>query len=967
MQMIPRKLWSRLLVLVGLSIIPAIMLIIYTGLEQREILLANAEHNAMHLAEVTANGLEQITLRTKVMLSLLAQMPEIRQMDKCNSLFASLRNHGNSYANIGLIKPNGSVACSALPYSSKVKLDDRAYFKRSIESHGFSVGNFQIGRITHKESINFAYPVFGDRKQLDGVLFAALPLQWIYDHLFKSDLPDGGTVSVIDSSRKLLVRIPEVEGQNGKSLAGDPLLDAVRESGDKGIVVMKDKQGVKRAFVFTTISGMPKGQEIYISIGLPISFIYAKADRITIRNLVILIFAAGFVFLIAWKGGDVFVLRPIRLLLATTRELTTGKLNVRAPIISHGGELAELASSFNHMAETLEVRTHGINRLNRIYAVLSNINGTILRVRNRQELLQETCRIAVEHGQFKLAWIGLVDDEEKFLRPAAYMGEHEELVRDQAVPLWNSKMDGIQLAGKAVVEQEDIIVNDIEADDTLTEWKKRTGVDFYSMAIFPLKVEGKIIGTFSLYTGEPSFFDKQELRLLRELASDASLGLEIIGKEDQLYDLAHFDALTGLPNRHEFEDRIRLSIAQAANQEKTVAVLVIGIDHLQRIRDELGHRTGDEALRIVSEHLKAFTGNEDEVARIGSNEFGLIFPEIDTSLQAASLVEGILNEFPHVLDFEGNEFSLNIHIGATLYPQDGEDAEELAKNAELAMHHAPLATTERPLAFFSMDMEEQVRQQRWMEQQLRHAIEKNEFELYFQPVIDIRNRTMMGCESLLRWHSNALGEVSPADFIPIAEQNGLIMSIGEWVMTHAFQQAADWKRLDLPSIRIVVNVSLKQLSQSDFVERVRDIRQSVASEETELMLGIEITESQLMDNIEQVLEKLEQLKAMGFTIYIDDFGTGYSSLSYLRQLPVDILKIDISFIHDIEHNPDAVAMAKGIIALAHSLDLRVIAEGVETSGQLSILEQLKCDYAQGYLFSRPVPAAQIEDMIGKHI
>ncbi|MDT8377071.1 MAG: EAL domain-containing protein, partial [Mariprofundaceae bacterium] len=726
-------------------------------------------------------------------------------------------------------------------------------------------------------------------------------------------------------------------------------------------------EGATRAVVFTAISGMPRGQEIYISISLPKSFIYAKADKITIRNLIILIIAAGLVFFITWKGGDVFVLRQISLLLAATRELTTGKLSVRAPIIPHGGELSELVSSFNHMAETLEKRTLGINRLNRIYAVLSNINGTILRVRNKNELLQEACRIAVEHGQFKLAWIGLVDEEGKFLRPTAHVGEHEELVHDQVIPLQNNKTDGIRLAGRAIVEQEDIIINDIEADAAFAEWKKRTGVDFCSMAIFLLKVEEKIIGTFSLYTDEPGLFDKQELRLLRELASDASLGLEIIGKEARLYDLAHFDSLTGLPNRHEFESRIRLNIARAANQEKTVAVLVIGIDHLQRIRDELGHRTGDEALRIVSEHLKAFTGKEDEVARIGANEFGLIFPEIDTSLQAASLVEGILKKFPHVLDFEGNEFSLNIHIGATLYPQDGEDAEQLVKNAELAMHHAPLATTERPLAFFSMDMEEQVRQQRWMEQQLRHAIEKNEFELYFQPVMDIRSRTMMGCESLLRWHNDELGDVSPANFIPIAEQNGLIVSIGEWVMARAFQQAADWRQRGLPPVRIVVNVSLKQLSQSDFVDRVRDIRRSVVSGETELMLGIEVTESQLMDNIEQTLDKLEQLKAMGFSIYIDDFGTGYSSLSYLRQLPVDILKIDISFIHDIEHDPNAVSMARGIIALAHSLDLRVIAEGVESPGQLSILEELKCDYVQGYLFARPVPAAQIEDMMGKNI
>jgi len=966
MRLLPNKLRSRLLFLVGLAVIPAMIVIILSGLNQRQVLLDDAEHNAMHLAEVTASGLQQIVLRTKVMLSLLERIPQIHQADKCNSLFSDLRNHGSPYANIGLIRLDGTVACSALPYSSEISLEDRTYFKRAIASHGFSIGNFQVGRITHKQSINFAYPVSNPQGQTEGVLFAALPLEWIYNDLIKSDLPAGASASVIDPSDKLLFSIPEKAGEEVRPLTNTPLLKAIMASGGKGIAMIEDLDDISRINVFTKIPGLPRKQAFYINISLPISYIYAKADRVTERNLIILIVAAGLVFLIAWKSADVFILRQVRHLLRGTRELTAGELSTRVPIIPHGGELSELSTSFNYMARALEKRTRGVNRLNRIYAVLSNINGTILRVRNKNELLQEACRIAVEYGQFKLAWIGLVDEAKGHLKPVAYMGRHENIISDQPIPLRDDNENGACLATTAIEKKHDVVINDIDSDSMLTSWKKKfADTGFQSMASFPLKLDGEVIGAFSLYAGEIGFFDEQELRLLRELAADTSLGIEIISKEDHLYELAHFDSLTGLSNRHEFEGRIHLSIAQAQNQEKSVAMLVFGVDRLQQIRDELGHHVSDEALRAVAKHLNTSTGQEVTVARIGANEFGLALPDIDNSLQVVDIVEDILKGFPHVMNFQGDEFALNVHIGATLYPEDGEDVVQLVKNAELAMHHASVATMNRPLTFFSQDMEEQVREQRRIEQHLRHAIEKDELELVFQPVIDISNRMVMGCECLLRWHNDELGQVSPADFIPIVEQNGLIVPIGEWVMEKAFKQASDWKQRKLPPVRIVVNVSLKQLSQPDFVDRVRDIRQSAVSEDTELMLGIEITESQLMDNIEQALDKLQQLKAMGFTIYIDDFGTGYSSLSYLRQLPIDILKIDISFVRDLEQNPDAVSMAKGIIALAHSLDLRVIAEGVESSGQLSILEKLKCDYVQGYLFSRPGSAEQIESFFEK--
>lgn len=946
----PSRLRSRLLMLVGLATLPAMILIILSGLEQRKALLAEAEHNASHLVETMAGGVDQVTQRTRTMLSLLAQMPPIQHLNnpaQCNRLFSELRSKKTPYANIGLINMDGTVGCSALPFPSDVRLDDRAYFKRAVELRRFVAGDFQTGRITHKESINFAYPVIDHQKRIEGVLFAALPLHWLYKHLMSYSHPDGATVSVIDPSRQILLTIPNQEDRNGQSLAGTALIQMIKASNSSGIAKLKDQHGISRMYVFTSIPGLPKGEEVYISIGLPVSYIYAKADRQTIRNIVILALAAALALLIAWKGGDVFLLRQLGILLAATRDLREGRLDVRAEVVSRGDELAELTTSFNNMAGALEKHANSINRLNRIYAVLSSINGTILRVRNKNELLREACRIAVEHGRFKLAWIGLIDKTKTFLQPVYCEGEGEAFLRNLRIPLKKGKKDQTNLAGRVIWEQKDIVINNIEHDPILASRKRDLSeYGFRSAASFALRVEGELVGTFSLYADEPHFFDAQELKLLRELAADTSLGLEIIGKEDRLYDMAHFDAQTGLPNRHEFEDRLRLTIAQADSKGECVAILAVGIDHLRHIRDGLGSHAGDQAIRTVAKHLSTSIGKENTVARIGMDDFGIILSGIETNLQTAKVVDRFLKDFPHILKIQEDEYALNVHIGSALYPQDGEEVAQLTKNAELAMHHAPVATVDTPLAFFSEGMEERVRGQRRMEQQLRHAIERDELILNYQPVVDIETRTVMGFESLLRWNNAELGQVSPADFIPMAEESGLIVPIGEWVLEHAFKQAATWAQRGLSSVRIVVNVSVKQLCLPDFVERVREIRKANESEGIELILGIEVTESQLMDNIEQALGVLNQLKVMGFTIYIDDFGTGYSSLSYLRQLPVDILKIDISFVRDIEHDPNAVSMAKGIIALAHSLDLRVIAEGVETPGQLSVLKELHCDYVR---------------------
>lgn len=433
--------------------------------------------------------------------------------------------------------------------------------------------------------------------------------------------------------------------------------------------------------------------------------------------------------------------------------------------------------------------------------------------------------------------------------------------------------------------------------------------------------------------------------------------------EERLQYMANHDPLTGLPNRALYMEHLRLALMTAKRRQRLVAVLFLDLDRFKLINDTLGHTIGDLLLKAVAEQLNVclrrsdtvarLNSTNDTVARLGGDEFTLLLTDIAHAQDVPIVVQRIVSVFRAPFFIEGHELFVTPSIGISLYPNDGDTPDKLLRNADTALYRAK-EQGRNNYQFYHPEMNAKVSERLAMENSLRKALEKNEFLLHYQPQIDLNTGAIVGMEALVRWHHSESGLISPAKFIPLAEETGLILPIGEWVLRTACAQNKAWQEAGLSPIRVAVNLSGRQFQQRNLVETVRRIL-------TDTGLGaeyleLELTESILMQKIEIITSVLSEIDAMGIQISVDDFGTGYSSLSYLKRFPISTLKVDRSFVNDITTDPDDAAITSAIINMAHSLKLKVIAEGVETGDQLSFLRSLKCDGMQGYFFSRPLAA-----------
>jgi diguanylate cyclase (GGDEF)-like protein/PAS domain S-box-containing protein len=430
--------------------------------------------------------------------------------------------------------------------------------------------------------------------------------------------------------------------------------------------------------------------------------------------------------------------------------------------------------------------------------------------------------------------------------------------------------------------------------------------------------------------------------------------------EKRLHRLAHYDVLTGLPNRTLFFEAIKKTLVLASERGWTVAVLFVDLDHFKNVNDTLGHAAGDELLREFSNRLLACVRLRDTVGRLGGDEFALVLVMEDGQKGAAQVADKIraVLRIPFVL--KGHQVSVTASIGITISPDDASDPETLIKYADTAMYRAKQAGRDTS-CFFTTQMNIDVLARLDLETSLRRAIVNDEFVLHYQPKVRLDTGRVSGAEALLRWQRPGVGLVAPGEFIPVLEETGMIVDVGRWVIATACAQIRQWRESGVGPIQVAVNVSGRQFVDGDLVG---DVSRAIASNGIDAgLLELELTESTLMANTDRTVLALQQLKDQGVEISIDDFGTGYSSLAYLQKFPIDKLKIDIAFIRDITTNPDDATIALTIIRMAHSLELEVVAEGVETEGQLAYLRSQRCDQIQGYYFSRPLPASEFEQLV----
>jgi diguanylate cyclase (GGDEF)-like protein len=460
-----------------------------------------------------------------------------------------------------------------------------------------------------------------------------------------------------------------------------------------------------------------------------------------------------------------------------------------------------------------------------------------------------------------------------------------------------------------------------------------------------------------------------------ELVASAviALGVVLVLLEDQreaaatatseVERLAYYDTITGLPNRALFADRLRVALTHAQRHRYKVGVIFLDLDRFKQVNDSLGHTMGDKLLKAVATRIRNTVREEDTVARFGGDEFAVLIHILGKIEDAGKIARKILDALAVPVIVDNREFGVSGSIGLAVYPVDGPDGETLIRNADAAMHRAKELGANN-YQYYAVAMNHRAVEALEIDSGLRRALVNKEFVLHYQPLVDVASGTVFGLEALIRWQHPELGLLGPDRFIPAAEQSGLIIEIGRWVLHEACKQARDWHQRG-HRVVMAVNLSARQFQDPELPAQVADALSS--ADLAPRFLELEITEGYAMQDVEKAIETLHELKALGVRIAIDDFGTGYSCFSYLKRFPIDTLKLDQSFVRDLSQPEDA-QIALGVIALAHSLKLKVIAEGVETIGQLAFLRDHECDRLQGYLFSRPIPPAQFESlMTQKHL
>lgn len=459
---------------------------------------------------------------------------------------------------------------------------------------------------------------------------------------------------------------------------------------------------------------------------------------------------------------------------------------------------------------------------------------------------------------------------------------------------------------------------------------------------------GEIVGKMIDYNGLPA-----RVTAIRDITARKKA-------EEQVHYMAYHDDLTDLANRKLFLEKLLLAVREAKQNGSEFAVMFLDLDRFKVINDIFGHSAGDQLLKVIANRLSCAVTKEATIARLGGDEFTILLPDIEGEKHAERIANNILDVISQPVEIVGRELTISVSIGICTYPKGSRDVEGLMKNADTAMYRAK-DTGRNNYQFYTTEMDEQAYERLAMEQDLRKAIERNELLLYYQPQADLITGKIVGIEALLRWKHPVHGMVSPAQFIPLAEETQLIIPIGEWVLRTACKQNKLWQESGFPKLRVAVNLSASQFQHGNLISMVSEVLQETGLEPH--YLELEITESIAMQHVDHVIETLKRLSQLGIEISIDDFGTGYSSLNYLKLFPIHRLKIDQSFVHDITTDPLDAAIADSIIAMAHSLGLKVIAEGVETAEQLKHLRQKQCDEMQGYYFSRPLSVEGLQEIL----
>lgn len=774
--------------------------------------------------------------------------------------------------------------------------------------------------------------------------------------IVRERIKDKDVVSAVELAENRIQEWSEAELSTIKPPAAGltmvPVAFAIAQKSDRAVAALDDLVNVVAAYGFNY---RMEAEEA------------VAASRMTIVTLAIGLVLIGLIFAAAFAHS---MSKPISAAMRIAGRVAAGNFADRIAV-RRRDELGRLLQSLAVMQTALKSRADvdralmaSKERLAQMLAALSATNEAIMRAKTRTELFEMVCEAAVNGGQFTATSVAIAEPGSDFLRVVAASGPGAEATKAAKVATSAAYPEGRGLTGTAYRTRQPCVSNDYLADRSRSAFHnvvRSTGAR--SGAALPLLGRGKVAGVLLFLSTELDAFTPELVELLQRLAENVSFGIENFDRaderqraEEQVKHLATHDGLTDLPNRVMFDEMLSFSIKTAQRHERKAAVLFVDLDRFKIVNDSLGHAEGDRLLIEVADRLRDGVRASDVVARLGGDEFVVLLNEVANHQQATSIAHGLLSLLAKPLELRGLECRVTASIGIAMFPDHGADEQTLMKHADMAMYLAKQGG-KNDVRLFSNEIETQAVDQLAMEASLRRALDENELCLYYQPKLDVATGQIGGVEALLRWNHPTLGLVPPLRFIPLAEQTGLIIPIGRWVMKAACEQNVAWQRQGLPPISVAINVSPRQFSDENLLRDIDDALRVSGMDPR--LLQVEITESMVMLNVEKAIGVLDAIRSRGVSLAIDDFGTGYSSMSAMKRFPIDTIKIDRSFVRDLPNNSEDKAIAQAIINMGKALGLTIVAEGVETREQQEFLRAHACDEIQGYVVSKPVPADDI--------
>lgn len=603
-----------------------------------------------------------------------------------------------------------------------------------------------------------------------------------------------------------------------------------------------------------------------------------------------------------------------------------------------------------------------IARLTRVLRLLSGTTTAVVRVRERRELLAEACRLATGVGGYTAAVVSLIEPGTRTARPTVWAGADDRRMQQLSFAIADSPERDTSVTGRVLRSAAPFACNDLQSLEAELAESRHTLAEngYQSIVALPLLVDKTAVGVFSLMSSERDVFSEEELAMLRELAANLSFALQYQHKEDEVRFLSYFDALTGLAKRSLFCERLARRLEPRVRRRGDPAVAIFDIEQLCTINDSFGRHAGDLLLQRIADRMKSHFDTTDGLVHLGGGTFGIAL-ELEGGEQEVfgQLHEEVAAIVSRPFTIEGRDIPVEVKSGFARFPQNGPDASVLVQNAEAALRAAK-ASGERYL-HHRLEMSSAVVTRLNLEHRLRGAIERQEFELHYQPKVSVATRRIVGVEALLRWRDPGAGLIAPGELLPVLESTGMIVQLGEWILRQAALDVQRWRSAQLPPVRVAVNISPVQLRRRAFTDQFLQVIDAWAS--AEWGLDIEITESALVDELSSVVSKLRLLRRKGVQVAIDDFGTGYSSLSRLAELPIDMLKIDRTFTSRLGGDATGKTLVSIIIALSKAFGMTTVAEGVETPEQFDLLTKLGCDQSQGYLHSKAVRREELEALL----